>query len=68
MKKKEFLYFEIKNIITGIITFIFLWWLVKYYGAEEIIAKSVACLIVNLYFVRASAILDVVKLFFKSRK
>lgn len=68
MRKKEFLYFEIKNISTGILTMLFLYWICKQYGVEDFVAKALGCLVVNLYFVRASAILDVVKLFFKSRK
>lgn len=61
MRKREFLYFEIKNIATGIVTFIFLWWLVKAYGVDNFIPKTIGCLIVNLYFIRATEILEVVK-------
>lgn len=61
------LYIEIKNIITGIMTMYFLYWICRQYGVDDFISKSIGCLIVNLYFVRASAILDVIKLFFKRK-
>lgn len=61
-------YFEIKNIITGILTLYLLYWICKQYGVNDFISKSIGCLIVNLYFVRASVILDVVRCFIKSKK
>lgn len=68
MRKKEFLYFEIKNISTGILTMLFLYWICKQYGVDDFVAKALGCLVVNLYFVRATEILEVVKIFLRSKK
>lgn len=68
MRKREFLYFEIKNIATGLLTAGFLYRIRKNYGVEDFVAKALGCLIVNLYFVRATEILEVVKLFLRSKK
>lgn len=68
MRKKEFLYFEIKNISTGLLTAGFLYWICKTYGVEDFVAKALGCLIVNLYFIRATEILEAVTLFLRSRK